>query len=59
MDEETLDNLIREIITSVKPYANKGDAIEKYFSVYYELTNSWDEFLSQESTPFNVINRIK
>lgn len=59
MDEETLDNLIRQIIKSVKPYANKGDAIEKYFSVYDKLTNSWDEFLEQASTPFNVINKIK
>ena len=59
MDEETLDSLIRQIITSVKPYANKGNAIEKYFGVYYKLTNAWDEFLEQASSPFSVIDRTK
>lgn len=59
MDEETLDTLIRKIITSIKPYGNDTYGIQKYFNAYYKLTNSWEEFLEQASSPFNVINKIR
>ena len=44
MDEKTLDDIIREIVTTIRPYGNLDFKAKQFLSMYDKYRNAWEEF---------------
>lgn len=55
MDNKQIDDIIREIVTSIKPYGNLSFEAKEFLSKYDKYHNVWEDFKEYNSHVRSVL----